>query len=220
MSTTDDQLLDTLRDRLYVPVVSDVLDGLGLVNQALDERLRPLAPEMRLVGRAHTALTADVYQRAAEPYRLEIASVDSLKPYDVMVASTGRSKRTCFWGELLSTASVARGATGCLIDGYVRDVLRIVEMGFPVFATGIRPVDSSYRSEVVAYGVPVEVGGVRVTEGDVVFGDYDGVVIIPQARLAEVVDLALAKVEGENHTREMLRAGSTLREVYDKFGVL
>lgn len=220
MPTTDDTLLDTLRDQLYVPVVSDVLDGLGFTHQALDERLRPIAPEMRLVGRAHTALTADVYERAAEPYRLEIESVDTLKPYDVMVASTGRSSRTCFWGELLSTAARNRGATGCLIDGHVRDVLKIVEMGFPVFATGIRPVDSSYRSEVIAYGVPVEVGGVRVCEGDVVFGDYDGVVVIPQGRLAEVVELAMRKVEGENHTRDMLRSGSTLREVYDKYGVL
>jgi regulator of RNase E activity RraA len=186
----------------------------------MDERLRPLAPDMRLVGRAHTVLTADVYERSSDPYRLEIESVDALKPNDVMVASTNRSTRTCFWGELLSTAAVNRGATGCLIDGHVRDVLRIIEMGFPVFATGIRPVDSSYRSQVIAYGVPVEVGGVRVEPGDVIFGDYDGVVVIPQGRLAEVVDAAITKVDGENHTRDMLRQGATLRAVYDKYGVL
>ncbi|HET7094174.1 MAG TPA: RraA family protein [Thermomicrobiales bacterium] len=218
--TDENALLDVLRERLYVPVVSDVLDGMGLLHQAMDERLRPVAPEMRLIGRAHTVLTADVYERSSDPYRLEIASVDALKPNDVMVASTNHSTRTCFWGELLSTAAVNRGATGCLIDGHVRDVLRIIEMGFPVFATGIRPVDSSYRSQVIAYGVPVEVGGVRVEPGDVIFGDYDGVVVIPQGRLADVVEAAIAKVDGENHTRDMLRQGATLREVYDKYGVL
>ena len=133
VSARDDEgsrLLDALRNDLYVAVVSDALDGLGLHDQAMDDRLRPLTPDMRLVGRAHTVLTADVYERPAEPYRLEIEAVDALKPGDVMVAATNGSSRTCFWGELLSTAAVARGATGCAIDGHTRDVLKIIEMGF------------------------------------------------------------------------------------------
>lgn len=216
----DNQLLDTLRNDLYVAVVSDALDGLGLHDQAMDDRLRPLTPDMRLVGRAHTVLTADVYERPAEPYRMEIEAVDALTPGDVMVAATNHSSRTCFWGELLSTAAVARGATGCAIDGHTRDVRKIIAMGFPVFATGIRPVDSSWRSSVVAYGCPIECGGVRVEAGDVIFGDFDGIVVIPRARLAETVAAAVAKVDGENLSRDMLREGAMLRDVYDKFGVL
>ena len=219
-SHTDDDLLTVLRDKLYVAVVSDVLDAAGLHDQAMDHRLRPLAPEMRLVGRAHTVITADIFEPLPEPYRLEIEAVDALKPGDVMVASTNRSRRTCFWGELLSTAATARGATGCAIDGYVRDALAIIEMKFPVFATGFRPVDSASRSTVINYGVPVECGSVRVHPGDVVFGDYDGIVVIPQDRLRATVEAALAKVEGENNTRDMLRQGATLREVYDRYGVL
>lgn len=218
--SADDQLLDVLRDKLYVSVVSDTLDAQGFYDQAMSARLRPLAPESRVIGRAHTVLTADVYARPAEPYRLEIAAVDALKPNDVMVAMTHDSQRTCFWGELLSTAAVARGATGCVIDGHTRDVLRIIEMGFPVFCTGIRPVDSSFRSVVVDYNIPIECGGVRVAPGDVVFGDFDGIVVIPQAVLEKTIELALAKVESENHSREMLRQGHLLRDVYDKFGVL
>ena len=137
-----------------------------------------------------------------------------------MVASTNRSTRTCFWGELLSTAAVARGATGCVIDGYVRDALRIMEMAFPVFSTGFRPVDSSSRSTVVGFGTPVEVGGVIVHPGDIVFGDFDGIVVIPRARLADTVEAALSKVTGENLSREMLQQGAMLRDVYDRFGVL
>lgn len=215
-----DRLLDILRDELYVAVVSDVLDANGLLHQAMDERLRPLAPDMRLIGRAHTVLTTDVYERPAEPYRLEIESVDALKPGDVMVASTNHSHRTCFWGELLSTAAVARGATGCAIDGHTRDALRIMEMGFPVFTTGFRPVDSSSRSQVVAYSCPVEVGGVIVHPGDIIFGDFDGIVVIPPDTLETVVTAAHKKVTSENSSRDMLRQGATLREVYDRFGVL
>jgi regulator of RNase E activity RraA len=215
-----DRLLDILRDELYVAVVSDVLDATGVLDQAMDARLRPLAPGMRLVGRAHTVLTADVYERPEEPYRLEIEAVDALRPGDIMVASTNHSERTCFWGELLSTAAVARGAVGCAIDGHVRDALRIMEMGFPVFATGFRPVDSSSRSTVVCYGCPVEVGGVAVNPGDIIFGDYDGIVVIPPDRLSEVVTAAHKKVTSENSSRAMLQAGATLRDVYDKYGVL
>lgn len=216
----EDRLIETMRQKLYVAVVSDVLDALGLQEQAMSAQLRPIDPPMRVGGRAHTVLTADIYERPPEPYRLEIESVDALTSGDVMVACTNGSERTCFWGELLSTAAMARGAAGCIIDGHTRDALRIVEMGFSVFCTGFRPVDSSSRSMVIDYRVPVRCGGVLVQPGDIVFGDYDGIVSIPRERLGEVVERALAKVEGENQSRAMLREGHTLRDVYDRFGVL
>jgi 4-hydroxy-4-methyl-2-oxoglutarate aldolase len=214
------QLLSILRDKLYVAVVSDVLDNNGLHDQAMAARLRPLAPTMRVIGKAHTVLTADVYERPDEPYKLEIESVDAVKPGDVVVGCVNGSERTCFWGELLSTATRARGGTGCVIDGHTRDALRIIEMDFPVFSTGFRPVDSSSRSRVIDYGVPVVCGGVFVRPGDIIFGDYDGIVVIPRERLEQTVEEALGKVEGENHSREMLLQGFKLRDVYDKFGVL
>jgi 4-hydroxy-4-methyl-2-oxoglutarate aldolase len=136
------------------------------------------------------------------------------------VASTHRSTRTCLWGELLSTASVARGATGAVIDGYTRDVRQIRDMQFPVFSTGMYPVDSAGRSMVIDYDCPVSCGNVIVHPGDIVFGDVDGVVVIPAQAAQEVIRRALEKVEGENITRDELRKGATLREVYDKYGVL
>lgn len=220
VDTREDQLLNVLREKLYVAVVSDVLDSLGYLDQAMSEELRPLEPHMRVIGRAHTLLATDVYERAENPYDVEIDAVDALKPNDVMVACTNGSTRTCLWGELLSTAATARGATGCIIDGHTRDALQIMEMGFPLFCTGFRPVDSSYRSSVIDFGVPVRVGGVLVNPGDIIFGDFDGIVVIPKEVLPEVVDRAVEKVESENHTRDMLREGALLREVYDKFGVL
>lgn len=214
------ELFELLRTQLYTSVVSDVLDRQGLLEQAMAARIRPIEPRMRLIGRAHTVLTADVYQRPENPYVKEIAAVDALQPGDVMVAATNGSERTCLWGELLSTAARARGATGCLIDGHTRDVRRILEMGFPVYCTGFRPVDSSSRSTVVDFGCPVRCGDVLVQPGDIIFADIDGVVVIPQDRLESTVRLALEKVEGENASRAMLEQGFLLRDVYDRYGVL
>jgi regulator of RNase E activity RraA len=215
----EDELIATMRDHLYVAVVSDVLDSLGANNQAMTADIRPIAPSMRTVGRAHTILTTDVYERPEDPYDLEIDSVDFLQPGDVFIAQTN-SVRTCIWGELLSTAAAVRGAAGAIIDGHSRDALKIIEMGFATFCTGFRPVDSSYRSQVVGIKVPIIVGGVQVNPGDIVFADFDGIVVVPKAMLAEVVSRAMDKVQGENHSRTMLLEGHTLRDVYNKFGVL
>lgn len=215
-----DELIEIIRTKLYTAVVSDVLDRHGYLEQAMDARIRPIEPGMRVVGRAHTVLSADVYQRPANPYENEIAAIDAVTPGSCVVASTNQSTRTCYWGELLSTATRARGGTGCIIDGYTRDSRDIIEMGFPVFSTGFKPVDSSSRSTVVDFNVPIECGGVKVRPGDVVFGDIDGIVVIPIEILPDVVDEAAEKVESENLTRDMLQRGHLLREVYDKYGVL
>ena len=216
----DTELFDMMTEQLYAAVISDALDAAGYRHQVLRHTLRPLLPETVVVGRAMPVLCLDVYEIPDEPYQQEIAAVDSLKQDDVLVCSTNGSTRICFWGELLSTAAQARGARGAIIDGFIRDVRRIMGMRFPIFTTGLSPVDSNGRGEVVAYNVPIECGGVTVNPGDIVFGDADGVVIIPQSVEKTVIEAALEKVQGENQTREALREGATLREVYDKFGIL
>jgi regulator of RNase E activity RraA len=215
-----DELIDIIRARLYTAVVSDVLDRNGYLDQAMDARIRPIDPGMRVVGRAHTVLSVDIYERPENPYVNEIAAIDAVTSGSCVVASTNQSTRTCYWGELLSTATRARGGTGTVIDGYTRDALAIIEMGFPVFSTGFKPVDSSARSVVVDFNCPIECGGVKVRPGDVIFGDFDGLVVIPIEILPDVVAEATHKVESENLTRDMLRDGHLLREVYDKYGVL
>lgn len=216
----DTELFDMMEEQLYAAVISDALDAAGFREQALRHTVRPLLPETVVVGRAMPVLCLDVYEIPDEPYQQEIAAVDSLKQNDVLVCSTNGSTRICFWGELLSTAAGARGARGAIIDGFIRDVRKIMEMRFPIFTTGISPVDSNGRGEVVAYNVPIECGGVTANPGDIVFGDADGVVVIPQAVETQVIEAALEKVSGENRTRDALREGATLREVYDKYGIL
>jgi regulator of RNase E activity RraA len=220
LPTRDTERMDLVASRLYTAVLSDVVDGLGFRHQAMDARLRPVWEGATVVGRAHTLLTVDIFELRPDPYRREIEAVDSLKPGDVLVGATGPSTRTCLWGELLSTASVARGARGAIVDGYVRDVHQIAQMRFPVFATGMKPVDSAGRSEVVEYGTPVECGGVLVREGDLVVADVDGIIVVPRAVEDDAIRLALEKVAGENRMRDDIRAGMTLAEAFARHGIL
>ena len=214
---------DEIVGRLYSAVLSDVLDGLGLPRQAMRPFVRPLDEALVLFGRARTGLYMPRYhvEPGRNPYEVEIALVDDLKPGDVAVfACGGPTDRIAPWGELLTTASIARGAAGCVTDGLVRDVRRIREVGFPVFHGGIGPLDSKGRGEMMAMDVPVECGGVRVEPGDYVMGDADGVVVVPRAAEEEAFRQALGKVAAEDRTREMLAAGRKLREVFDELGVL
>lgn len=210
------------RKTLYVSVISDVLDGLGIRDRALPARIRPLDEETVLVGYARTGLYRDVYHVAdgENPYELEIALIDDLKPDEVPVLACGTSGRIAPWGELLTTAARAREAAGCVTDGCVRDVRAIRRMGFPVFHGGIAPLDSKGRGVVTAIDVPVEVAGVPVMPGDLVFGDADGVVFIPRDMIAKVLAAAHEKVAGEDHTRAELEQGRLLREVFEKYGIL
>ena len=218
----DDGVIETARTKLYAAVLSDVLDQLGYRHQALPAHIRPLDDTLLLVGRARTGLYRDVYHvpRGHNPYALEIALIDDLQPGDVPVLGCGGSGRIAPWGELLTTASMARGGVGCVTDGLVRDIKAIRAQGFPVFHGGIGPLDSKGRGEVCAIDVPVECAGVTVHSGDLVFGDADGVLVVPQPIVAQTLRLALAKVEGEDRTRDALKQGALLADVFKKYGVL
>jgi len=216
----ENDLFDQIERGLYTAVVSDSLDQLGFPDQAMREWIRPLSREFRFAGRARTIAYVDVYHVPPDPYGMEIRAVDSILPGEVVVISTANSIQNAPWGELLSTAARARGSRGAVIDGLVRDVQKIEELGFPVFARGIKPVDSKGRGIVIDYSVPVECGGVRVSPGDIVFADYDGVVVIPAQAVEETIKLASEKVAKENSSRGELLAGAYLRDVYDKYGVL
>jgi regulator of RNase E activity RraA len=203
-------------------VLSDALDAAGVTNQAMSSRTRPLDEQLKMCGRARTGIymeTAHV-EPGTNPYELEIAIVDDLRPGDVAVFACGGSSRIAPWGSLLSTATVARGAAGCVTDGFVRDILEVRNLKLPVFHGGIAPLDSKGRGQIQAVDVPVICDGVRVNPGDLVFGDADGVVVVPQAVEAEVLRIAFDKINGEHHSIRELRAGAYLRDVYAKYGVL
>lgn len=208
---------------LSAPLLSDVMDSIGLMQQAMRPFVRPLDDDDVLVGIARTGLYMPIYSvtPGENPYEVEIALVDDLKPGEVPVlACNGPTDRIAPWGELLSTAAQARGAAGCITDGLVRDVKQIRAMRFSVFHGGIGPLDTRGRARMMERDTPVQCGGVMVKSGDVVFGDADGVVVIPAARADEVLGLALKKAQGENTTRDELREGKLLSEVFARHGIL
>ena len=209
-------------ETLFSAVLSDSLDAAGRPGQAMTSRIRPLDESLKLCGRARTGQYVEVphVEAGVNPYELEIAIVDDLKPGDVAVFSCGGSSQIAPWGSLLSTASTARGAAGCVTDGFVRDILEIRRLRLPVFHGGIAPLDSKGRGHIVAVDVPVVCNGVKVSPGDLVFGDADGVVVVPQEIEAQVLAIAFEKINGEHHSIDELRQGAYLRDVYARYGVL
>jgi len=222
MFDSDAETFAWVMANLYTPVVCDLLDELGFRQQAMHHRLRPLDPDnCRMVGRARTLrwMEAD-YVVTDDPYGLEIDAMDSLRPGDVVVHSTDYAETNAPWGELMSTAAKMRGAVGCICDSQIRDCLRIKALGFQVFCRGIRPLDSMGRGRVMAYDVPVRCGEVLVRPGELVFADFDGVVVVPQEVEEEALRRAAEKAGRENASRAELLQGKSLREVYDRYGAL
>jgi len=189
----------------------------------MHQRLRPLLPDMRncgLIGRARTIEWKEVEYISADPYGLEIEAIDSLKEGDVVIHSTDFNSTNAPWGELMSTIAKRKGVAGCVCDSQVRDCIKIIEMNFPVYCAGIRPLDSKGRGLVTGYDVPVPCGDVMVQPGDLIFADFDGIVVIPKKVEQGVVQKAIEKVQAENLSRKELLAGKSLREVYDKYNAL
>jgi 4-hydroxy-4-methyl-2-oxoglutarate aldolase len=213
------ELLERL-ERLYPAVVADCLDKVGRRTQVMAPRIRPLFPQARMAGFASTVHAVKVSSPPANPddyYRGELQAVDALGEGDIMVVSTVEGS---YWGELLATASRYRGARGIVVDGYTRDTLALIEMGFPTFVAGISCHDSLGRLDVDAVGVPIECGGVHVEQGDLVLADFDGVVVVPAAVAEDVIALAEEKMSGENLVREKLAEGMPVWDAFRTYGVI
>jgi regulator of RNase E activity RraA len=225
--TNDDELFTLMRAELFTAVVGDILDKLGYLHQFLPPQIRALDPQMIVVGRAMTVLEADYFAERApgnnllseQPFGLLFRALDDLKPHEVYVA-TGSSPRYALWGELMSTRAMHLRAAGAVLDGYSRDTRGILRLNFPTFSYGSYGQDQGARGKVVDWRVPVEVGGTRIDPGDILFGDVDGVLVIPRAVEAEAIARAIEKVRAENLVRRAIEAGMSTVEAFAKFGVM
>jgi len=208
------------QDTLFSAVLADVLDALGHRTSALPVDIRPLNPSWKIFGRAVTLGAVAVHSEPEKPYAVELACIDSLRPGDVFIATTNGDRSSALWGELLSTSARAHGASGAVIDGLTRDAAKILSMDIPVFAAGYCPLDSKGRLDAVHFNRSIQVGSCTVDPGDWIFGDIDGVVVVPAGLADEALSRALEKVSGENRVRTELAKGRSAREVFDEYGIL
>ncbi|MFF4198320.1 RraA family protein [Nonomuraea sp. NPDC001831] len=200
--------------------LSDSLDETGVRGRVLDPAVRPLRAGMRALGRARTVRFVPAGTAGENPYDDMIDFIDSVLPGEVVVIAAGGSDRSACWGELFSAAAKGRGAAGVVCDGYVRDRGKVLELGFPVFARGTRPIDYRARMRVAAVQEPVTCGGVLVAPGDLVLAEDDGIVSVPRSREAEVASRAEARLATESDVLSDLLGGARLREVWERYRVL
>jgi 4-hydroxy-4-methyl-2-oxoglutarate aldolase len=207
-------------DGLYPAVISDILDELGHRHQVMAPRIRPLYPTATVFGFARTLRAEAVDGPPADKsdnYRNQIAAVESVMNGHVLVVST---VEVCVWGELLSLAAQKRGARGIVIDGYTRDCQGVIDLGFPTFTAGIHAADALGRVDVKESGGEIVSAGVRVCDGDLIIGNYDGVVVVPLAIAEEVIERARQKVSGENLVRTKLAEGMSVSDTFAQYGIL
>jgi regulator of RNase E activity RraA len=218
-SGADSELFQLIRERLFTPVVGDILDRERYWHQFLPQPIKPLHSSHRIVGRAFPVRIEDVSGPQSRPFGRLMEALDNLRPDEVYLA-TGGSMNCAAWGEIMTATARTRGSGGAVIDGFHRDTPRVLEQNWPIFSRGSFAQDAGVRSIVADFRCVVQVGEVVVEPGDLIFADVDGVLVIPRAVEERVIQLALEKVAGEKIVRGEIEAGSTSTAVFERYGIL
>jgi regulator of RNase E activity RraA len=216
---TDSELFKLVKTVLYTPVVGDILDAMGYVHQFLPQPIQPIREDFKIAGWAMPVLMIDVYGPQKKPFGYLTEALDQLREGEVYLASGGEM-RCAYWGELLTATARTRGAAGAVINGWHRDTPQVLAQNWPVFSRGRYAQDSGVRTQVADFRCPIEVGQVRLEPGDLVFGDPDGVVVVPKKLVELVVEKALEKARGEKQVRHAIEEGMSATEAFAHFGIL
>jgi 4-hydroxy-4-methyl-2-oxoglutarate aldolase len=223
----DDDLFKLLKSELYTAVVGDVMDTLGLRRQFLPQAIQPLKTDMMVAGRAMPVLEADIFGEANEasrgplahkPFGLMFEALDDLKAGEIYIA-TGASLRYALFGELMATRATYLKAAGAILDGYVRDARGIEALGLPMFCRGVYAQDQGVRGKVIDFRSAIEIDGVRIAPGDLLFGDREGVLVIPREAEGDVIAKAVEKARTEGEVEKAIKSGMGACEAWEKFGV-
>ncbi|WP_346239220.1 RraA family protein [Niabella insulamsoli] len=224
----DDELFEIAKTELFPALVGDILDRMGRLNQFLHPEIKPIAGHMVLIGRAYTVLEADLSEAVAipssnpalnKPFGLMFEALDNMKPNDVYTC-TGATSAYALWGGLMSTRALQLKAAGALVNGYSRDTNELLNLNFPTFSKGTYAQDQGSRGRVIAYGIPITINGVTINMGDIIFGDRDGVVVVPQNIADEAFSKAIEKSRGEKLVKKALEKGMSTVDAFDKFGIM
>ena len=225
---SDKELFAIAKNELFTALVGDVLDKLGYLHQFLPQQLKPLHEDMVTIGRAMPVLEADVFEESVgntqnalmkKPFGIMFEALDSLKEDEVYICS-GASARYALWGGLMSTRALKLKAAGAVVYGFSRDTAEILKLGFPCFSLGSFAQDQGPRGKVIDYRVPIEIDGIRIQPGDIIFGDRDGVIVVPQEVEEKVFTLAIEKARGEKLVKQALENGMSTVEAFEKFGIM
>ena len=206
--------------QLYTGAIGDVLDKRGYRNQSLPSHIQAQTKANRIAGPAFTGLGYRVTDDNHTDMEARVKMLDSITPGTISVWSCNGSDNCAHWGELMSTAALQRGCTGAVLDGGVRDIDFVNEMGYPVFAAFRNTASSIGRWEIREWNVTVTIGKTEIHAGDFVFGDCDGVVVVPAALTEEVLAQAEEIYAKEKGMREDLRRGVSVKAAYEKYGSL
>lgn len=224
----DKELFDIVEKELFVALVGDILDKLNYQHQFISPKIKPLKNDFVVIGRAMPVLEADVFEEVVEetnnpimkkPFGIMFEALDSLKENDVYIC-TGASPRYALWGGLMSTRAIKLGAAGAVLNGYSRDTKEILNLNFPTFSYGGYAQDQGPRGKVVDFNTPIEIDGIRITPGDIVYGDRDGVLIVPQEVEEEAFKGAIEKARGEQLVKKALEKGMSSVEAFRKYGIM
>ncbi|MBB6215325.1 regulator of RNase E activity RraA [Anaerosolibacter carboniphilus] len=214
----EDEMFALMKEKLYTPVVGDILDVMGYTHQFMPQYIRPLQNDMKIAGKACTVLEHDVFGAQKKPFGLLTEALDQLEKNEVFVATGARN--SALWGELLTATARMRGSVGAVVDGWHRDTPQVLSQNWPVFSKGCWAQDSSIRTNVVDFRCPIEIGQVTIHDGDIIFGDIDGVLVIPKEVAEEVIQKSLEKAAGEKLVRKAIEDGMSATEAFAKFGIL
>jgi regulator of RNase E activity RraA len=223
----DDELFELMRKVLYSSVVGDILDKMGYTHQFLPQRIQPIRTDMVVAGRAMTVLEADAFEDVSDGHNpimkksfgLMLEALDDLKKNEVYIC-TGASPSYALVGELMCTRMQILGAAGAVVNGFHRDTKGILELNFPCFSYGRYAQDQAPRGKVIDYRVPIEMNGVRIDPGDIVYGDLDGVLVIPKKVETEVIQRAYEKAVGEKTVAKDIKAGMSASESFRRHGIM
>lgn len=225
---SDVELFKLMRRDVNAAVIGDVLDLHGYTHQFLPPRIVPIRDDMVVVGRAMPVLEMDdrggegpgrAVSELNRPFGLMLRALDELQRDEVYIA-TGSSPEYAMWGELMSMAAGNRGVAGAVLDGYSRDTRGILKQNFPCFSIGRYAQDQRPRGKVVDIRCTIEIAGVRVRPGDLVFGDLEGVVIVPQEVESDIIAAAIEKTHGEKTVFEAIKQGMGAQDAWDKYGIM
>lgn len=224
----DKELFKIVKEELFTALVGDVLDKMGYTRQFLPANLKPLDTSMVVIGRAMPVLEADVFEEIAEtshnpimkkPFGLMFEALDDLKENEVYICS-GSSLNYALWGGLMSTRAQHLKAAGAVLDGYSRDTDEILKRKFPTFSLGTYAQDQGVRGKVMDYRIPIEWDGIRINPGDIIYGDRDGVLVIPAHLVEEAFTGAIEKARGEKLVQKALEEGMSTVDAYNKYGIM